>query len=132
MAETFPNALQIREIKYAPRTTREERVALARRLEGAGRVAEALDLYLIAGDEAGIASVRARAAREGRPILLLMLARANRPVSADEWRAAGDAAFAAGRWRDAFRAYTEARHEPGLARVREKVPDYQLFTPQGK
>jgi hypothetical protein len=132
MAESFPNALEMREIKYGPKTSREERVALARRLEAAGRVAEALDLYLLAGDEAGLASVRARAVREGRPILLLMLARANRAVSSEEWRSAAEAAFAAERWRDAFRAYSEAGDEAGLARVREKIPDYLVFTPQGK
>jgi len=132
MADAFPNALEMREIKFGPKSSDAERVAVAKRLEEAGRLAEALDLYLIARDEAGVARLRTRAVAEGRPILLLMLVRTGLIPARAEWTQAAEAAMRAGRWRDAFRCFHEAADEAGLARVKEKLPDYSLFTPQGK
>ena len=132
MPETFPTALQMREIKYSPKHTDADRAATAKRLEAAGRLAEALDLYLLAKHESGIQGLRALAVREGRPILLLMLARVGGAVTPEEWKRTGDAAFAAGRWREALRAFTEANDEASLARVKEKIPESASFPPQGK
>ena len=132
MARGLPDALQLREIKYGPKTSAAERSQVARRLAEAGRLAEALDLFLLAGDEGGEAETRRHAFAEGYPVLLLMLRRAGRTIPSDEWRQAAQAAGRAGRWRDAFRCYSEAGDEDGLAAVRDKLPDYAIYTPQGK
>ena len=87
---------------------------------------------LLAEDDEGIQEMRQLAVKEGRPHLLLAMARYGRAVTPDEWSATGDAAFAAGRWREAFRAYHEAGSEDGIAKVREKLGDYEPFKPQGK
>jgi hypothetical protein len=124
--------LGLREIKYGERTPPARRVKVARELLAAGRIYDALDLFLIAGDEEGIREISDRAVKEGLPVILLTLKRALRPAKPAEWSAAGAKAFAAGRWREAFRCYREAGDEEGLARVREKLPGYDLYTPQGK
>ena len=67
-----------------------------------------------------------------RPALLLMIERAQRPVPAAQWKAAGEAAFGHGRLREAFRCFQKAGHEEGLARVRERLPGYEIYVPQGK
>jgi hypothetical protein len=132
MARGLPDALQLREIKYGAKTTAEERSKVARLLAEVGRIAEALDLFLLAGDEEGEAEIRRRAVSEGHPLLLLMLRRAGRDIPRDEWRRAAEAAERASRWREAFRGYTEAGDETGLERVRGELPDYSIYTPQGK
>ena len=132
MARVLPNALQLREIKYGIKTTAAERSRVARELAEAGRFAEALDLFLLAGDEEGEAESRRRAVEGGHPVLLLTLRRAGRAISCDEWRQAAEAAVRTGRWREAFRCYTEAGDEEGLAAIRDKLPDYSVYTPQGK
>ncbi|MHC4549043.1 MAG: hypothetical protein ACYTEZ_09705 [Planctomycetota bacterium] len=129
MARDQPDALELREIKYGPKSTAEQRSRAARSLLEAGRVAEALDLFLLAEDEEGVGEIRRRALDEGRPILLLMLQRAGRAIPAAEWRSAGEAASRAGRWREAYRCYTEAGDEAGQATVREHLPDYEIYTP---
>jgi hypothetical protein len=95
-------------------------------------VAEALDLFLLAGDDEGTAEVKARAVAEGRPLWLLMLQRAGRAVTQAEWTAAGRAAEQAGRLREAYRCYLEGAGEKDLARIQEKLPGYGIYTPQGK
>jgi hypothetical protein len=101
MARGLPDPLQLREIKYGSKTSSEERRRIARMLAEAGRFAEALDLFLLAGDEEGEAESRRRAVAEGYPVLLLVLKRAGRTISDDEWRQAAEAAVRAGRWREA-------------------------------
>jgi hypothetical protein len=68
----------------------------------------------------------------GLPVLLLMLKRAGRMPEPRDWSAAGEKAFAEGRFREAFRCFLEAADEAGLSRVKEKLPDYDIYTPQGK
>jgi len=132
MAQDLPDALAMREVKYGDKTPPERRLKVAKDLIEAGRIYEALDLLLIAKDEAGVAALRARAAKEGLPVILLMLKRAGQTPAPAEWAAAGEGAFSAGRYRDAFRCYLEAGDEAGLERVREKLPGYELYTPAGK
>jgi hypothetical protein len=132
MASPLPDPLRLREIKYGERTPPEERSKVARAMLEAGRAAEALDLFLLAGDDAAAGEIREEAVREGRPALLLMFERAQRPVPAAQWKAAAEAAFAAGRLREAFRCFQKAGHEDGLARVRERLPGYEIYVPQGK
>ncbi|MGH7161973.1 MAG: hypothetical protein ACREID_00710 [Planctomycetota bacterium] len=132
MAADLPNPLQLREIKYGTKATHAERAKIAHAYLASGRTAEALELFLLAGDEEGVRRVRALAVEEGRPILLLALERAGRPCAAEEWKRTGDAAFAAGRWREAFRAYARAGDDEALQRVKEKIPDYEIYTPRGK
>jgi len=132
MPRDLPNPLRLREIKYGTKTSPGDQVATARALLSKGRTAEALDLFLLAGDEDGIAEVRNLALAEGRPVLLLMLQRARREVSPEEWNAAGDAARAAGRCREAYRCFKEAGNEEALAELREQLPGYEIYTPQGK
>jgi len=132
VADNLPDTLALREIKYGDRTTPARQKKVARDLLAAGRIHEALDLFLLAGDEAGTAEVRSRAVREGLPVLLLALKRTGRDTTAADWSAAGEAALAAGRWREAFRCFREAQDEAGLARVRERLPAYDLYTPTGK
>ena len=123
----------MREVKYGEKTSHEERSRVARQFLEEKRLAEALDLFLLAGDGEGIAEIRKRAIREGRPILLVMIARGGEhEVAPAEWKAAGDAAFDARRWREAFRCYTMAGDKEALARVQEKIPDYEIYVPQGK
>lgn len=132
MADNLPDTLGLREVKYSERTPPARRVKVAKDLLAAGRIYDALDLLLIAGDEKGIGEIRDRAVREGLPVLLLMLRRAGRHTTPEDWSKAGAAASAALRWREAFRCFREAGDETGLARVREKLPGYDLYTPQGK
>ena len=132
MARTGPDALRLRELKYSPKISADERSRAARALLEAGRTTEAFDLMLLAGDEDGINEMRQLALKEGRPHLLLAMVRYGREATQKEWNVTGDAAFAAGRWREAFRAYHEAGNDDGLAKVREKLGDYEPFKPQGK
>ena len=132
MAEKLPNALQLREIKFGEKVTAQQRIGWARRLLGVDRLAEALDLFLIAGDEAGFHEIRDRAIAEGRTVLLVMLERAGHVPTTEQWSAAGEAALGAGRSRDAYRCFLAAANEDGLAKVREQIPDYEIYTPQGK
>jgi hypothetical protein len=132
MANALPDAMQLREIKYGQRTTEQQRLRVAQQLRDAGRLAEALDLYLIVGDDEGIAAMQQQAAKEGRPVLLVMMERAGREIPASTWSAAGKAALADKRWREAFRAFNEAGDEEGLAQVREHLPEYDFYVPQGK
>ena len=36
------------------------------------------------------------------------------------------------RWREAYRCFLRAGDEDALARAQEKIPDYELYLPQGK
>ncbi|MEM8884253.1 MAG: hypothetical protein AAGD14_09305 [Planctomycetota bacterium] len=132
MARGVPDAMQMREIKYGAKTTPAAQQQTAAALLQAGRVAESLDLSILAGDDAAVASIRKRACDEGRPIWLIMIERAHSAIPTDEWRACAEAAFRAERWRDAFRAFTRADDEAGLERVREKIPGYEIYVPDGK
>jgi hypothetical protein len=132
VAEKLPDTLALREIKYGERVPEAKRRKAAWDLFQAGRVYDALDVFLLAKDEKGIAEVRARAVKEGLPVLLLMLKRAGVLPTAKEWSEAGEAAFSVDRFREAFRCFQEAGDEAGLERVKEKLPDYGIYTPQGK
>jgi len=132
VADKLPDTLDLREIKYSDRVPPAKRVKVAKELMAAGRIYDALDLFLLAEDEAGISEARDRAIKEGLPVLLLMLKRAGRIPTPGEWSAAGEKALAAGRFREAFRCFRDAGDEAGLERVRAKLPDYDLYTPQGK
>lgn len=132
MAGPLPDALRVREVKYGEKSTPEARSRLAREFQAAGRAAEALDLFLLAGDDEGAREIQEEAVREGRPLLLILCQRGGREVTRDEWRKAGEAAYSARRWREAFRCFTAARDDAGLARVREQIPDFEIYVPQGK
>lgn len=132
MPQQPPDTLGLREIKFDDRVPPARRVKVARDLLSAGRIYDALDVFLLAGDEPGIAEVRKRAVAGGLPVLLLTLKRAGRVPEPREWSQAGDKAFSDERYREAFRCFTEAADENGLARVREKLPGYEIYTPQGK
>jgi len=132
MAQEMPNALELRETKYGAKSQPASQSALATEMAAAGRVAEALDLFLLAEDEAGIASIRKRAIAEGRPVWLLMIERTQVGIATDEWRRCGEAAEAAGRPREAYRAFTFASDEQALARIHETLPGYEIYVPQGK
>jgi len=132
MAQGLPDALQLRHIKYGAKSQPAQQLQVARAMIAAGRVAEALDLYLITGDEAGIAEIQTRATTEGRPVWLVMIQRAERPVSVADWTACGEAAEKAGRLREAYRAFTMAKDESGLARLEETLPGYEMYVPEGK
>jgi hypothetical protein len=133
MARDLPDAMRMREIKYGAKANPAEQSRVARALLEAGRLSEALDLFQLGKDEKGIREIRRKALAEGRLVLLLTLQRGGgSPIEPGDWKEAGDAAFAAGRWREAFRCFTLANDEAGLARVREKIPDYEPYTPPGK
>jgi len=132
MANGMPDALQLREVKYGVKSQSAQQIKLASAMESAGRVAEALDLYLLAGDEDGVQSIRKRAVAEGRPVWLLMAQREGHTVSHDDWKQCAAAAEAAGRLREAYRAYRFAEDEGGLARIHESLPGYEIYVPQGK
>ena len=122
MPLALPDALQLRHIKYGAKSLPAQQLEVARAMIDAGRVAEALDLFLIAGDEAGIAEIKQRATTEGRPVWLVMIQRAERPVTVADWKACGEAAEKAGRLREAYRAFTMAKDESGLSRLEESLP----------
>jgi hypothetical protein len=132
MAQDLPDTLALREIKFGERVLPAKRVKVARDLLAAGRIYDALDVFLLATDEKGISEVRRRAVADGLPVLLLMLKRAGRTPETREWSEAAEKALADGRFREAFRCFLEAGDETGLARVREKLPGYEIYTPQGK
>ncbi len=132
MASEMLDALQLRNLKFGEKSQPSQQIAAASNLFAAGRVAEALDLYLIAGDQEGMDRVRKRATEEGRPVWLIMLERVGEQISAEEWSACGEAAFRAGRWREAYRAFVVAEDESGLERVHERIPGYEIYVPQGK
>jgi hypothetical protein len=132
MAAGMLDALQLRNLKFGEKSQPSQQVAAASQLLAAGRVAEAFDLYQIAGNEEGMNSVRTRATEEGRPVWLIMILRSGQTVSTDEWSACGEAALRASRWREAFRAFLAAENESGLERVREQIPGYEIYVPQGK
>jgi hypothetical protein len=131
VAQEPPDTLALREIKFGDRVPPAKRVKAARDLLSGGRIYDALDVFLLANDEPGIAEIRKRAVAEGLPVLLLTLKRAGRTPEAKEWSAAADKAFRDQRYREAFRCYLEAGDEAGLARVREVLPGYEIYTPQG-
>jgi hypothetical protein len=122
----------MREIKYSEKTADAERSRVGRAMLEAHRTAEALDLFLLAGDDAAVGKIEEEAVRDGRPVLLLLCERAHRPIAKARWKAAGQAAFAAGRFREAFRCFEKAGDEEGIARVRERLPGYEIYVPQGK
>ncbi len=128
----LPDTLELREIKYGEKTTNELRVTTGELFLREGRLAEALELFILADDQNSIARMRELAQKNGLPWLLVSLRRDGHEVTPDHWLRAGEAAEAAGRWRDGFRAYTEAEDEDALARVREKIPGYDFYVPQGK
>jgi len=130
--QNLPDTLALREIKYGEKVPSTKRVKVAQELLAAGRIYDALDVFLLAKDEKGIAEVRKRAIEAGLPVLLLMLKRAGKMAAPAEWSAAGEKAFSEGRFREAFRCFLEAADEAGLARVKENLPDYEIYTPQGK
>ena len=132
MAKGIPDALQMREVKYGEKTQPAQQTALAKSLLDCGRVAEALDLFLLAGDEASVTSIHKRACAEGRPVWLVMIERTGRTITSADWKACGEAALRKERWREAFRAFTMAGDEAGIARAQEKVPGYEIYVPQGK
>jgi hypothetical protein len=132
VAQDIPDTLALREIKFGERVPPARRTKVARALLAAGRVYDALDIFLLANDEKGISEVFSKAVLEGLPVLLLTLKRAGRTPGAKDWSEAAEKAFSDGRYREAFRCYLEAKDEAGLARVREKLPGYEIYTPQGK
>ena len=137
MAKGIPDAIAMREVKFGAKTQPAQQVAFAKTLLEAGRVAEALDLLLLAGDEKGIATIRKRACTDGRPVWLIMIEHSmveggGQSISAAEWTECGEAALRAERWREAFRAFTMAGDEANLTRVQEKIPNYEIYVPQGK
>jgi len=132
MSADLPNSLQLREIKYSDRSTPKAQVAAGEQFLAAGRTAEALDLFLLAGDDAAVRRILELALAEGRPALLMDIERRGRPVSREDWKVAGEGAMKAERWREAFQCFLHANDEESLARVQEKIPDYELYLPQGK
>lgn len=132
MASSLPDSLQLREIKYGAKSTPEAQAAVGEQLLAAGRTAEALDLFLLAGEDAAVRRIFELALAEGRPALLMDIERRGRPVSREDWKVAGESAMKAERWREAFQCFLHANDEESLARVQEKIPDYELYLPQGK
>ena len=132
MAPSLPDALRLRDLKYGEKHSAAARSQAARQFLEAGRMAEALDLYVLAGDEDGVKTIREMAIKEGRAHVLLSLVRVGHEIGPDDWKRAGEAAFEAHRWREAFRCFSEAGDEDGLAAVRERIPNYEIYTPQGK
>ena len=127
MAQELPDALQLRHIKYSAKTQPAQQLEVARALLAAGRVAEALDLFLIAKDENGLGEIKQRALSEGRPVWLLMMRHDERAISAADWTACGAGAERAGRLREAFSAFTLADDKEAVARLRELLPDYEMY-----
>ena len=132
MAKPLPDALALRDIKYGEKSTDQARIQTGEQLLAAGRLAEALDLFLIAGHEPGIAGLHERTVAEGRSALLIDAERRGRVVEVEDWKRAGHAALKAGRWREAYRCFHRAEDEDGLNAVREHLPDYEIYVPQGK
>jgi hypothetical protein len=131
MAATL-NAMRLRILKYSPKVSSEERVTAAQLLLDAGQTTEALDLFLLAGDEKAVRQIEKKAVAEGHPHLLLSMRRYGHEFDAAAWKATGEAAARKDRWCEAYRAFTEAGDEAGLAKVNEVLPGYAPFKPQGK
>jgi len=132
MAQDMPDALQLREAKYGAKSQSASQSALAHDMVADGRVAEALDLFLIAGDAEGATGVRKMAVEQGRPVWLLMMERDGTAISAAEWKQCGEVAEQAGRLREAYRAFGRAGDEAAQARIHESLPGYEIYVPAGK
>ncbi len=132
MARPIPDLLARREIKYGEKSTDADRIRLGDELREADQLTEALEVYLLAHHETGVDKLRKHARRAGRPSMLLTLRRAHAEITREEWVECGAAAERAGRWREAYRAYTEAGDEARLETVQANLPGYEIYIPAGK
>lgn len=119
---TLPGFFEKRELLYA-----EQPDAAALRKEAgnamaAGVLDVALDLFVKAGDTAGMEQVLEEARRIGDAFSFEAALRAlGRTVGASEWVRLGETARAAGRLAFAYRAFEKADSQPNLERVRQEM-----------
>lgn len=128
----FPDALEMRRLKYDPGVTDAERDAMAMKLAEAGRTSEALLLYERRPQHPALQAAAKAAIKDGNAFRLFSIRRMGVPVTEEQLRHCGANAEAKDRWYDAHRVWTELKDEAGLARAREKMPTYKVAVPANK
>lgn len=128
----IPDPLLMRRAKYAPATPVAERDRIAAALRAEGRHGEAVMLYEGRGDHPDLAQDLAWAVKAGASFVLLSLERMGRAVTDADRRACAVAAEGHGRWYDAHRLYDRLQDAEALARVRAKIPGFQVAIPENK
>lgn len=126
--------LEKRDLLHAESPSQAKIDAVADKLIGENRYAEAVDYVEITRSPALVAKLGERALAVGSPFLLNQVERLTgekRPES--DWRSVAEGAKKAERWMDAIRALKAAGLEDDAEALRlEKCPDYEPFKPQDK
>lgn len=129
---TFPNALDMRRLKFGSTGTDEERDRVAAALRAEGRLEEAVLLYESRPTHPAVLKDLETATAEGRAFLLFLLRRMGAPVSDEHLRACATAAEGAGRWLDAHRCYTALADADALAHIAPNLPGFKIAVPANK
>jgi hypothetical protein len=128
----FPNALDMRRLKFGVGGTDAERDRVAAALRAAGRLEEAVLLYESRPTHPDVARDLETATREGRAFLVFLLRRMGAEVTDAHVRACAAAAEAAGRFLDAHRCYTALADAEALARIAPNLPGFKIAVPANK
>ncbi len=128
----IPDALGMRRLKYDPLATNAERDATAALLRQAGRIPEAILLYEGRAEHPSLAGDVKEATRLGSSFVLRALERIGVRLEPETWRACAGHAEMKERWYDALRCHEVLKDEAGIARVREKLPNFRIAVPENK
>src|SRR5262245_10617078 len=124
--------MEMRKIGYGADVSVADRDRTAAAFRAKGRIEEAILLYDGRADHPDLAGDVAWAVEHGASFILQSLEKMGRNVTDEERRACAVSAERLGRWYDAHRLYTRLADEVGLARVREKLPGFQIAVPENK
>ncbi len=132
LKKPFPDALEMRRLKYDPKTTPEERDRMSAALRAVSRRVEAILLYEGRPDAPALKEDLAWAVSAGASFYLTNLKRMGVSVPDDAFRACAEAAERHERWFDAQRCYAALSDEVGLERVKPHLPGFKLEIPANK
>ena len=117
----FPNALEMRALKYGKRPdTERDKVAVA--LREADRRSEAILLFDRRPDHPFLQEERTWAIKDGRVFHLLTLRRLGVTIEAADLITSAKAAEAAGRWMEAHLGWQDVGDEEAVRRIGEHLP----------
>ncbi|MBI4575807.1 MAG: hypothetical protein HY722_06035 [Planctomycetes bacterium] len=119
--DTMPDPMRKRELLYGPKVAGEDPTGLGDRFRGAGRLAEALEFYIRAGDRVRAQGLLQQAVEQGDAFLVERAGAAFPDlVDPDLRRRAARAAEGAGKWRYAATLYEKAGDAELAAQVRAR------------